>query len=381
MKRFVADRINIVEGSKSVGLASIVSNLRAQGEKIISMSIGEPDFDTDLDIIEATAKALYAQKTKYSLVEGEKSFREAIMAKVKRDNDIDCKLDEILVSNGSKQTLYNIFQTVINPGDEVIIPVPYWVSFPESVKLAGGVPLFIKTNNHQLDLELLEKIITKIINSPNNPTGAVYSKKSLEALGEIVLKHNLLLISDEAYEGIVFDGQKNYSPASFSKELFDHTLTVQSMSKTYCMTGFRVGYLIANRDIICAMNKLQSHLNGNVTPFVQHGAEAALRCVPPKQIALTEIFQKRRDIALKKCLEIFPCVAPGGAFYLYPNVKKHLGSRFKTSEDLAKFILQEAKVAILPSEYFGDTDHLRFSFAASESDIIEAFSRIGKILA
>ena len=382
----VADRIKNIEESKSVGLASIVAQLRSEGRQIISLNVGETDFPTPKNIIEATQKALAENETRYSLVEGIKDLRIKIAEKVKRDNKIDANFENIIIANGSKNILYNIFQTIINPGDEVIIPTPYWVTFPESVKLASGVPIIVSSKNLQLDLHAIENAITSktraiIINTPNNPSGEVFPKEDLEKIVALAEKNNFYIISDEAYELLTFGNIPHISLASISKEAFNRTFTVQSFSKSYCMTGFRIGYLVAPKEIIRGMNKLQSPLSGNSCTFAQYGALAALETSEQDLNEIIEDLETRRDFAYNLCKDIFPKTnKPDGAFYLYPNIEDFLGERFATDVDLAKFILMKANVAILPGSFFGTPGYLRFSFAASIENIKAAFKQIKEAL-
>jgi aspartate aminotransferase len=382
----LAERIKNIEESKSVGLASIVARLRSEGRQIIALNVGEPDFPTPKAIIQATQKALAENKTRYSLVEGIKELRTQIAEKVIRDNSIDAKYENIILANGSKHILYNIFQTIINPGDEVIVPAPYWVTFPESIKLAGGVPVIVPSNNLQLDLSGIEAAITNktkaiIINTPNNPSGEVFPKEDLEQILELAKKNNFYIIADEAYELLTFGNVPHISIASLSEDAFNRTLTVQSFSKSFCMTGFRIGYLVANKKIIAGMNKLQSHLSGNNCTFAQYGALAALSISQQELNIMIKDLESRRDLAYSLCKGIFPKTnKPDGAFYLYPNVTAMLGNKFKTDENLAMFILMEAGVAILPGSFFGTPGYLRFSFAASSENITLAFKQIKEAL-
>lgn len=381
----ISERIQKIQESGSVALASKVIELKKSGQDIISLSIGEPDFDTPLDIIKATQKALDQQQTRYSLVPGILELRQEIAKKLWRDNAIKARPEEILVSNGSKQILYNIFQTLLNPGDEVIVPVPYWVTFPESIRLAGGVPVFVDCPNLQLDLALVEQAITTktraiIINSPNNPSGAVYPPAVIEKLAKLVVEKDLTLISDEAYEYFTYGDNRHLSAASISEEVFKRTITVQTFSKSFCMTGFRIGYMVAPQKIIQAVNKLQSHLTGNNCTFAQFGALEALTMDQQFFDDMKETFKKRRDLAYSLCKEIMDCPAPEGAFYLFPNVENFLKTRFKDDAEMALYLLTEAKVAILPGSFFGMPGHLRFSFSNSEENIKEAFRRIKEVL-
>ncbi len=383
MKR-LADRINSIEESKSVGLSALISELKNKGEKIIGLNVGEPDFATPPQIIEATKKALDENKTRYSLVQGIRELRMAIVEKLKKENHLDITEKNVIIGNGSKQILYNIFQTMINPGDEVIIPAPYWVTFPESVKLAGGVPIIVDTTDHQLDLAKIKDAITDktkmiIINTPNNPTGAVYPEKDLRLLAELCVKEDIYIVSDEAYERLVFDN-KHISIATFGPEVFKRTLTVQTFSKSHCMTGFRLGYLIADEIVINAVNKLQSHLTGNNCTFAQYGAIEALHMDPSIIDDMIEIMKKRRDLAFDLAKDIFKVIKPSGAMYLFPNVEEFMGKQFKNDIEMANYILEKAKVAVLPGSAFGQPNHLRICFAAHEDEIKEGLKRIKEVL-
>lgn len=381
----ISNRIQNIQESGSVALASKVIELKKAGQDIISLSIGEPDFDTPIEIIRATQKALEQQHTRYSLVPGILELREAICQKLLKENQISARPEEVLIANGSKQILYNIFQAILNPGDEVIVPVPYWVTFPESIKLAAGVPVFVECPNLQLDVALVEKAITAktkaiIINSPNNPSGAVYPPEVIEKLAQLAVKKNLWLISDEAYEYFTYGESRHLSAASLSKEIFNKTITVQTFSKSFCMTGFRIGYMVAEKNLIQAVNKLQSHLTGNNCTFAQYGALEALTMDQTFFHQMKETFKKRRDLAYSLCKELMNCPAPEGAFYLFPNVENFIPHRFKDDNEMALHILTAAKVAILPGSFFGMPDHLRFSFSNSEENIKEAFRRIKEVL-
>ena len=380
----LSQRVLNVEGSKSVGLASVLMKLKKEGRDIISLNVGEPDLPTPEVVKEATNKAMRDNHTRYSLVEGIPELRERIASRFERTTGRKISPSQILISNGSKQTLYNIFQTMLNPGDEVIIPRPYWVSFPEAVKLAGGVPVFVDAPDLQLPLEGIRSAITNktkliIVNSPNNPSGIVYKKKDMQELGKLAVEKNLFIVSDEAYEALLFDESEKFSLAEMDDEVFKRTLHVQSFSKTFMMTGFRIGYVIASQELISAMNKLQSHLTGNNCTFAQWGAVAALdhenEIVPP----MVELMRKRRDLCLELSKGLFDVQVPGGAFYLFPNVTKYF-DRFKDSAEMATFILEKTGVAGLGGSAFGQEGHLRFAFTASEDDLKEAFKRMKGVL-
>lgn len=382
-----SNRILNIEPSKSVALSAKIEQLKSNGEDIIGLNVGEPDFETPKPIIQATIDALNENKTRYSLVQGINELRDNISLYLNSKYSIDSSRDHILLGNGSKHILYLIFQTLLNDGDEVLIPAPFWVTFPESVKLAGGVPVIVQSkNNHQLDLEKLEKSITNrtkaiLINTPNNPTGAVYPKEDLEKIVKLATKYDLKIISDEAYEILTYNNTEHINLSSLSNEAFERTLTVQSFSKSFCMTGFRIGYLCASKEFIKDVNKLQGHLSGNNCTFAQYGALAALRMDPKVVKDMTKELEVRRDLAYELFNDIFPLEKPEGAFYLFPNVEKHIKKLgLKDCEEFAIYILEKAKVAILPGSAFGAPGHIRIAFATSTDEIQEAFKRIKEVL-
>jgi len=378
-------RIQAVEGSKSVGLASLVGKLKSEGHDIIGLHVGEPDFPPPQEVIEATQKALSDLQVRYSLVPGIPELREAIADRFSNRSGKKVDFENILVSNGSKQILYNIFQCFIHEGDEVIIPAPYWVTFPESIKLAGGTPVIVKSREDLgLDLEAIEEAITPktkmiLFNTPNNPSSAVYAKEDLLKVGELAKKHDLLVVSDEAYESLVFEPNVHTSIASLSDDLFQRTITVQTLSKSHCLTGYRVGYMIAPTKFIEPVNKLQSHLNGNVCTFAQYGALKALTMDQTYFEDMVATMVKRKDLAYGLTKEIFKCHEPQGAFYLFPSLDGY-EDRFKTCNEAAEFILKEAKVALLPGSAFGIDGYLRISFASHEDVLTEALGRIKEAL-
>ncbi|ATH08772.1 hypothetical protein BIY24_12685 [Halobacteriovorax marinus] len=382
-----SNRVKSIEPSKSISLSAKIAELKEQGEDIIGLNVGEPDFATPAPIIEATIKALKENKTRYSLVQGLDQLRDGIAYYLNKKYNLNANKDHILLGNGSKHILYLIFQTLLNDGDEVIIPSPYWVTFPESVKLAGGVPKFVETlDNFQLDLNAIESAITDktkviLINTPNNPTGAVYNEESLNKVVELAVKYDLKIVSDEAYEILTYNKVKHVNISSLSEEAFNRTLTVQSFSKSFCMTGFRIGYLCAEKSFIDDVNKLQGHLSGNNCTFAQYGALEALRLDAGLIRILTKELESRMKLAHQLFSEFFPIEKPDGAFYLFPNVTETIEKLgLKNSEELSLYILEKAKVAILPGIAFGKENHLRISFAQSREEIIEAHKRMKEVL-
>lgn len=370
----IADRLQAVDESKTTRIFGLAQQLRRQGKDMINLSVGEPDFETPAPIIDATCRALSAQATRYGPVAGLETLR----------SDLATAFDgygpeNILITNGAKQALYCLFQVLCNPEDEVILSRPCWVSFTEQIKLAGGRPVLVDTVDHQLDPEAIEQAVTErtrilLINTPNNPSGAVYSADALAAAARIARRHNLYLIADEAYQAFVFDDRR-------CKPLFDlcgdrrRLITVRSFSKTYAMTGFRIGYVAGPEGVVRGLLKVQSHLSGNVCTFAQHGAIAALKMDQGLVQQRCAILQQRRDLAYALAQDMFGCVKPQGAFYLFPNVDQYL-RRHETSEALAMRLLQKAGVAVVPGEAFHQPGHLRISFGVSEADLYAGFERI-----
>lgn len=377
----ISKRVQNIEPSKSIQLAAQVASLKDQGIDVISLSVGETEFKTPEEIITATKNALDQNQTRYSLVSGINDLRDKIAQRFSSKAGIQISKENIIVGNGSKHILYNVFQSLLDEGDEVLVPTPYWVTFPESIKLAGGVPKFVESKSSgQLDLEKIEQSISSktkaiIINSPNNPSGAVFSKNDLLELGKIAIKNDLVIISDEAYETLVYGDNKHIYVASLSPELFERTLTVQSFSKTFCMTGFRVGYLIGPKKFIESVNKFQGHLSGNNCTFAQFGALAALGICEEKNNDFIKIMERRRNLAYELFSDLFECTPPQGAFYLFPSVTKYL-DRFDNCIHMASEILKHTHVAVLPGSAFGVENHLRISFATSEEHIKEAYERM-----
>lgn len=371
-------RIASVAESKTVGIFTLARQLQQQGKDIISLAVGEPDFDTPGAVIQATRQALADQATRYGAVPGLEALRQRLALQFEPFN-----ADNILVTNGAKQALFSIFQVLCNPGDEIILPRPCWVSFTEQIKLAGGVPVLVDTHNQQLDPKAVQSAITQrtraiLINSPNNPTGAVYTPDAMAAVARLAAQNEIFLIADEAYHLFAYDGI-DYQPAFSVADDTQRIITVRSFSKHYSMTGFRVGYVAASTSIIRALTTLQGHLCGNVCTFAQHGALAALKMDQGVVQKRLNILQKRRDLAFAYARELFACAQPQGAFYLFPKVTAHL-KKNETSETLAMRLLNEAGVAVVPGEAFNGPGHIRISFGADEAVIKEGFERIKHLL-
>ena len=382
-----SDRVKEIVPSKSLEIALKVLKLREEGHDVIGLHVGEADFNTPSSIIKSTQAALSENKTKYDLVQGNLELRNSIAQRFNKLNQSAITPQNIILGNGSKHILYNIFQSLLNPGDEVIIPRPYWVTFPESVKLAGGVPKFANpSKGFQLDIDVIKNLVgpkTKalIINSPNNPSGVIYPPHIMSQLLSLAKEHDFMVISDEAYEGFIYDGETPFSLASFDKEALKNTITVQSFSKTFSMTGFRIGYAIASTPWINHLKNLGGHQVGNVCTFSQYGALEALSLTEVELRPYVKELKERRDLAHNLFNSLFDCYKPQGGFCLFPNVSKYIEQgRFTSSQSMAMEILEKTHVAVLPGEAFGLAEHLRLSFTPSKDDIKNAFQKIKDFL-
>ena len=375
----LTERINRIEPSGTVQLTAILQDLRARGIDVIDMAVGEPDFPVDAAIVAATSKALDRGQTRYGPVGGLPALRDRLA-----EDFEGCDQRNIIVTNGAKQALYMLFQVLCEKGAEIIIPTPCWVSFSHQVKLAGGQPILVPTRDHQLDIVAVEsaigpRTVAVLINSPNNPTGAVYPPEVIAAVGRICRDKGVWLISDEAYQAFDLGGDAFFSPFSIGS-LRERLIVVRSFSKTYAMTGFRIGYAVAPAAVIEALSRLQSHLSGNVCTFAQHGALAALDL--PNETIETQrrAYMRRRDRAFELTRALFDCRRPEGAFYLLPSIKPYAG-RFKSGIDMAGWLLEKAHVAVVPGEHFFAPGHLRMSFAVGGKLMEEGFQRMQEVLA
>jgi len=374
----LSDKIQSIAGSQTVAFTGLIQQLRLSGRQIIDLAVGEPQFDTPAVVIDATKNALDARRTRYGPVNGLSELRTRL---AERFSGYD--IDNILITNGSKQALFMIFQAICDPADEVIIPVPFWVSFVEQVKLAGGKPVLVDTKEHQLNVEAIERAITPrtkaiLINSPNNPSGAVYPLCDLVKIARLAAHHNLLIVADEAYEGFVYDGCKHVSLHEI-ETVRNRTIVTRSFSKSYGMTGFRIGYIAAAAPIIAALAKIQSHLSGNVCTFAQYGALAAPSMDDNWLIARQAEMQRKRDVAYQYASQIFKCIKPRGAFYLFPDVSSVLKPG-QTARVLVEHLLEEAGVAVVAGEAFGMEKHLRISFAVSEENLKTGLERMAEAI-
>ncbi|MFA7688385.1 MAG: pyridoxal phosphate-dependent aminotransferase [Moheibacter sp.] len=389
----LSSRLQKLQPPATIAMTQKAREYKAQGKDVISLSIGEPDFDTPDFIKEAAKVAIEENYSHYPPISGYPELKEAIVHKFKRDNNIDYKPSQIVVSTGAKQSIYNAFQCIIEEGDEVIIPVPYWVTYADIVRLAGGVPVFVETsidNGFTATAEMIEKAVTSktkavIYSSPCNPSGSVYTHQELKEIAVLAEKHDLIVISDEIYEHIVY-GQKSTSIASFP-EAYDRTVTVNGLSKAYAMTGWRIGYIGAPEWIAKACDTLQSQVTSGANSIAQRAAITALMADPSKTHYMIEAFENRRKLMMDLAREIpgFKVHEPKGAFYLFPDVSQLFGKTFRgktirNSDDLANLILDEAHVSTVPGSAFGIDDCLRISYAASEDQLREAMRRIQETL-
>lgn len=394
MKEFLSERINAMEASATLAMAAKTRELKAQGKDIIGLSLGEPDFNIPDFIKEAAVEAIHQNYSKYTPVDGYLELREAICEKLLRDNHLHYKPSQIVVSTGAKQCLANVALAMINPGDEVVFPAPYWVSYKEIAKMAGGIPVEVPTtieNDFKITPAQLEKAITpktKMVwfNSPNNPSGSVYSKEELEALAVVLRKYpNIFILSDEIYEYINFTG--NYTSMAEIDGLYDRTITVNGLSKAFAMTGWRIGYLAAPEWIAKACNKVQGQVTSGTNAIAQRASIVALRSPKSKIQYMIDEFLKRRDLVLQLLGEIkgLKLNVPEGAFYVFPDVSSFFGKTLRgrtinNASDFSLYLLEEAGVATVTGEAFGDPKCIRLSYAASEEELRKAIARIKESL-
>lgn len=379
----VNSRIKKIVGSSTLAITARAKELRAQGCDVVNFAAGEPDFDTPDTIKAAAIKAIESGFTKYTPSIGTVELREAIAAKFKKDNQLDYALSQIAVSCGAKHSIFNIIQVLADEGEEALIPSPYWVSYPEMVKIAGASPKILPTTAQtgfkitasQLAGSITDKTKLLILNSPSNPTGMLYSKEELESIAEICVKNNIYVISDEIYEKLIYDMPQYTSIASLGKEINDLTITVNGVSKAYSMTGWRIGYSAGSQEVMDYVKKLQDHSTSNPASISQMAALQALKEPEENIAAMRDEFQKRRDLMMSAFDQIpeVEYIKPQGAFYLFCDFSK-LG----VSIDIAKQILDDVNVAIIPGEGFGAPGFMRLSFATSTERIVEGTKRIAE---
>ena len=382
----LASRVNQVTPSLTLAIDSLAKEMKKNGEDVCSFSAGEPDFDTPTHIKAAAKKALDEGKTRYGPAAGEPGLRKAIAEKLLRDNQLAYNADNIIVTNGGKQSLYNLIMALIEAGDEVIIPAPYWLSYPEMVTLAGGTSVIVNTsleNHYKITPEQLEAAITPktklfVLNSPSNPTGIVYTPEEIAALAKIVVEKDILVVSDEIYEKILYDGAIHRSIASFGPEIFQRSIISNGFAKAFSMTGWRVGYIAGPVEIVKAMTKIQGHSTSNVCTFAQYGAIAALESPQDCIEEMVKAFSERRQYILERVRAIpgLNCPTPNGAFYVFIDISQ-TGLK---SRDFCQKLLKTQKVAAIPGIAFGADDCIRLSYATDLKTIEKGFDRIDKFI-
>lgn len=382
----LASRVNQVTPSLTLAIDSLAKEMKKNGEDVCSFSAGEPDFDTPTHIRAAAKKALDEGKTRYGPAAGEAGLRKAIAEKLLRDNQLAYNADNVIVTNGGKQSLYNLIMALIEAGDEVIIPAPYWLSYPEMVTLAGGTSVIVNTsleNHYKITPEQLEAAITPktklfVLNSPSNPTGIVYTPEEIAALAKIVVEKDILVVSDEIYEKILYDGAIHRSIASFGPEIFQRSIISNGFAKAFSMTGWRVGYIAGPVEIVKAMTKIQSHSTSNVCTFAQYGAIAALASSQDCIEEMVKAFSERRQYILERVRAIpgLNCPTPNGAFYVFIDISQ-TGLK---SRDFCQKLLETQKVAAIPGIAFGADDCIRLSYATDLKTIEKGFDRLDKFI-
>lgn len=390
---FISDSLNRIQPSATIAISNKAMQLKAEGKNVIGLAAGEPDFDTPQNIKDAAIKAIQAGKTKYTPVDGIPELKKAIVDKFKRENDLDYKVSQVSVGSGGKQVLFNALMATVNPGDEVIVPAPYWVSYPDIVMLAGGTPVFVEgkvENGFKLQAADLEKAITPktkwlILNSPSNPSGAAYSRVELKALTDVLLRHpHVWVLSDDMYEHLVYDDFEFTTPAQVEPKLYDRTLTMNGVSKSYCMTGWRIGYGAGPEQLIKAMSKLQSQSTSNPSSIAQWAAVEALNGPQDFITKNNEVFKQRRDLVVSMLNQAkgLSCPTPEGAFYVYPSCLGCIGKTapsgnvIRNDEDFVTELLAAEGVAAVHGAAFGMSPFFRISYATATETLEDACKRI-----
>ncbi len=383
-------RAGLLSPSPTLGITAKANAMRAEGIDVVSFAAGEPDFPTPQPICEEAIAALRAGFTKYTPTSGIMPLKEAIAEKLERENSVKVHPNQVVVSCGAKQSLYNSLMVLVDPGDEVIIFAPYWMTYAEQIRLAGGIPVVVETSPENGFVpsydDIREKITQKtraiMINSPSNPTGAVYPRATMKEIATLALKNELWVIADEIYERLTYE-EPSMSMASLGSDIASRTITIGGCSKSYAMTGWRIGFAAAPQQVASAMSNLQDQVTSNPTSFAQKGAVAAYKLDPSSVESMRQEFMVRRDLIVELLRKIpnVEITTPGGAFYAFPDVRHYLGGRFKTDGDLAGYLLEEYNVATIPGFVFEGAGHIRLSYAASQSDIRRGVERIADAFA
>ena len=384
-----------IQPSMTLSITAAAKKMKSDGIDIVSFGAGEPDFDTPDLIKEAAKKAIDQGKTKYTPSSGIIELKESISNKFKKDNDLEYCVNQIIVSTGAKQCLSNVFQTILNPGDEVLIAIPYWVSYPELIKLSDGIPVFVNCeskDNYKYSLNALQQSVTSktkaiIINSPNNPSGAVYSKKELMIIAQFAKEYDLFIISDEIYEKLIYGGEKHISIASLSEDAYKRTIVINGVSKSYSMTGWRIGYAAGDAKIIKIMTNIQSHTTSNPNSIAQYAALAAISQTDNSLNLMVEEFKKRRNYMAQRLKNIknISYIQPDGAFYIMINISYTFDKQYdhkiiSDSQSFAKLLLENFNTAVIPGIAFGMNDYIRVSYATSMQNIEKGLDRIEKFI-
>ncbi|WP_123054027.1 pyridoxal phosphate-dependent aminotransferase [Clostridium sp. JN-1] len=384
-----------IQPSITLAITAKAKEMKSKGIDVVGFGAGEPDFNTPKNIQNAAIEAIKKGYTKYTPASGIMELKKAIVDKFCSDNNLKYNTNQIIVSTGAKQCLANAFSAVLNPGDEVIIPIPYWVSYPELVKLADGVPVFAQTseeNGFKYTVDSLNKVLTEktkmiLINSPNNPTGTVYTKEELQAIADFARENDILILSDEIYEKLIYGNNKHISIASLSQDAYNRTIVINGVSKTYAMTGWRIGYAAASEEIVKLMSNIQSHTTSNPNSIAQYASVEALKSDSSDIDIMVQEFKRRRDFMIDRVnsIENISCRKPEGAFYAMMNISKVFGKKcdgleIKDSLSFSQMLLEKQKVAVIPGAGFGVDNYVRLSYATSMENIKEGLNRIDEFI-
>ncbi|MCR5626196.1 MAG: pyridoxal phosphate-dependent aminotransferase [Lachnospiraceae bacterium] len=395
MSLTLSKRAEAVKPSSTLSITAKAKALKAEGKDVVGFGAGEPDFNTPENIRNAAIDAINSGFTKYTPASGTVELKNAISKKFKDFNGLDYDASQIVVSNGGKHSLINIFRTILNPGDEVIIPAPYWLSYPEMVKLSDGIPVFAfadKASSYKITVDKLEEVVTGktkalVLNNPNNPTGMLYTKDELEKIADFVVKHDIFCVADEMYENLLYSGEKFVSIASLNKDIYDHTITCSGLSKSYAMTGWRIGYTGSSKQIASLMSAVQSHCTSNPNSIAQKAALEALNGPQDAVSAMRDEFNKRRVYMFDRInkMSLIDCIEPMGAFYVFIDCSEALklsykGEKVETTTKMADILLNDYNVAIVPCMDFGFPEHIRLSYAISKEQIEKGLDRIESFL-
>lgn len=391
----LSKKASAVKPSSTLAITAKAKELKAQGIDVVGFGAGEPDFDTPANVCDAAIAAIRGGYTRYTAASGTNELKEAVSGKFKRFNNLDYAADQIVISNGGKHSLTNVFTVLLNPGDEVLIPAPYWLSYPEIVKLAGGVPVTVMTTkeqNYKLTAEALRAAVTEktkalVLNTPNNPTGMVYTREELRALADVAVEKDFYVVSDEMYENLIYEGAEHISIASLGKDIYDRTITCSGLAKSYAMTGWRIGYTGSSKEIAKMMGSVQSHQTSNPNSIAQKAAEEALNGPQTSVEEMSAEFDRRRqDMYQRICdMPYLSTIKPMGAFYVFVDAsevlgKLYQGAKIESIAQMAEILIEDYNTAVVPCADFGFADHIRLSYATSIEQIDKGLGRIESFL-